>query len=65
MEYDHINIAPTLEVLSRFIYLIDRLFTKMSDLEYIGQRKDNIVISEDQTMKKPKDGGSSSWSIFD
>lgn len=62
--YNHINIIETVEVLGEFISIIDRLFNKMSALEYIGQRKDNIVISEDSVIKKDKPG-KSSWSIFD
>ncbi|APU09420.1 MULTISPECIES: hypothetical protein [Cellulophaga] len=62
--YSHINIAGTVDVLGEFVSIIDRLFNKMSALEYIGQRKDNIVISEDSIIKKDKPG-KSSWSIFD
>ncbi len=62
--YNHMNIAATVDVLGEFISIIDRLFNKMSALEYIGQRKDNIVISEDSVIKKGK-SGKSSWSIFD
>ncbi|MFB9056256.1 hypothetical protein ACFFU9_05815 [Mariniflexile ostreae] len=62
--YNHMDIAVTVDVLGEFISVIDRLFNKMSALEYIGQRKDNIVISEDSVVKRTKPG-KSSWSIFD
>lgn len=64
IQYNHIEIYEILIKLNKFMGIVDRLFKKMSDLEYIGQRKDNIVISEDSTLKRDK-SGNSTWSIID
>lgn len=64
IQYNHIEIQESMKKLNIFMGIVDRLFKKMSDLEYIGQRKDNIVISEDSTLKKDKPNNST-WSIID
>lgn len=65
IQYNHLDIALSINKLKDFVYLLDKLFNKMSDLEYIGQRKDNIVVNEDLDIKKEKKESSGSWSIFD
>ncbi len=63
IQYNHIEINDTIKKLNNFLGIIDRLLKKMSDLEYIGQRKDNIVISEEShSLKKEKE---KIWSILD
>ncbi|WP_407264611.1 hypothetical protein [Tenacibaculum maritimum] len=64
IQYNHIEILETVNKLNKFMGIVDRLFQKMSDLEYIGQRKDNIVISEDSSLRREK-VGDSTWSIID
>ena len=65
LHYNHMNIAPTLNTLQLFITMIHKLFEKMSGLEYIGQRRDNIVVSQELPAQKEKGKNSSIWSMFD
>ncbi|WP_459211970.1 hypothetical protein [Aquimarina rhabdastrellae] len=64
LQYDHNDINKMIDTVDYFIAIIDRLWKRLSDLEYIGQRKDNIVISEESiSIKEPEK--SRSWSIID
>lgn len=65
IQYNHIEIQQTIAKLSQFIAMLEGVFKKMSDLEYIGQRKDNIVISEEVNTTKQERGRNTSWSIID
>lgn len=60
--YDHNDITQTLEKLNQFLGVLKRLWQKLSELEYIGLRKENIVISEETKTLPPR---SSTWSILD
>ena len=60
--YDHNDIAQTLEKLNQFLGILKRLWQKLSELEYKGIRKENIVISEETKVSAPK---SNTWSILD
>ena len=60
--YDHNDIYETLQKTDQFIGIIKKLWKKLSELEYIGVRKENIVISEETKTAAPK---SRSWSILD
>ncbi|MBE7653838.1 hypothetical protein [Tenacibaculum finnmarkense] len=64
MNYNHHEINNTLDKVDYFMAIMDRLWKKLSDLEYIGQRKDNIVISEESMSIKAKPQNKS-WSIID
>lgn len=64
INYSHQNINFTIEKLDYFMAILERLWKKMSDLEYIGVRKDNIVISEDKVSLRDDKKGNS-WSIID
>ncbi len=64
LKYDHLEINNMVEKTDFFIAIIDTLWRKLSELEYIGQRKDNIVISEEK--KTIRDNSQDrSWSIID
>ncbi len=60
--YDHNDIYETLEKSDQFIGILKKLWQKLSELEYIGVRKENIVISEETKTAAPK---SRTWSILD
>ena len=60
--YDHNDINATLDKLDQFSGILKKLWKKLSELEYIGLRKDNIVISEETKTAAPK---SRTWSILD
>lgn len=63
LDYNHMQIRKSCDVLMEFVNMILVLFKKMSELEYIGQRKENIVIGEDNYKKtNDKDKG---WSLID
>lgn len=47
IRYDHIDIASSLEVAGSFISLLRTMFRKMSELEYIGMIRENIVVGDD------------------
>ncbi|MGB0879532.1 MAG: hypothetical protein ACPGTO_03095 [Polaribacter sp.] len=64
LDYNHLEINEAIDKLDYFMAVLERLWKKMSDLEYIGLRKDNIVISEDRVSLK-EDKKDSSWSIID
>lgn len=62
--YDHLNIVEMIKKVDYFIAVMSQLWKKLGQLEYVGQRKENIVISEDrlevkETQKKR------TWSIID
>lgn len=63
IQYDHTDINNAIEKLRNFMSLLDILFKKMSELEYIGQRKDNIVISEDS--QEYENERKKNWNIID
>jgi hypothetical protein len=60
--YEHNDINATIEKLDRFIGMLKKLWQKLSELEYIGVRKENIVISEETKTAAPP---SKTWSILD
>ncbi len=64
MRYTHTEIYNMLKNVDHFIAVIERLWKKLSDLEYIGQRKDNIVVSEDKRALRETQQ-QNSWSIID
>lgn len=63
--YDHNNIRAVMIQLQSFLRTLSELWIRLSTLEYIGQHKENIVISErsyQQETKKKETGG---WTILD
>ncbi|TDQ30357.1 hypothetical protein [Tenacibaculum caenipelagi] len=66
VKYNHIEISETFGVLNKFVTMLERIFKKMSELEYIGQRKDNIVINEESISQfSGSKGRNTTWSIID
>lgn len=64
IQYNHYNIAEPLEVLAHFLKTVNTIWTKMNNLEYIGQRKENIVVKKEDVkpqVEQPK----KRWSILD
>lgn len=63
--YDHNNIRSIMIQMNSFLQIVSELWVRLSTLEYIGQHKENIVISErsyQQETKKKETGG---WTILD
>jgi len=67
IKYNHTEIADTFNTLNKFLITLERVFKKMSELEYIGQPKDNIVINEDSRPQdyKKNEEKRNNWSIID
>jgi hypothetical protein len=64
IQYNHYNIEEPLNVLAHFLKTVNTIWTKMNNLEYIGQRKENIVVKKEdvkQQVEQPK----KRWSIVD
>jgi hypothetical protein len=62
--YEHDNIRTIMLQMESFLRIMSELWHKMSALEYIGQHKENIIVSErmHQTETvKVKNG----WTILD
>lgn len=62
--YDHNNIRSTMIQIESFLQVMSELWLRLSTLEYIGQHKENIVVSERvyQQEQVKKTGG---WTILD
>lgn len=48
--YDHMDIGLSLKVLGEFMTLLSKMFHKMSELEYIGLVRENIVVGEESNL---------------
>lgn len=64
INYDHQDINASLDKVDFFMAVMDKLWKKLSDLEYIGQRKDNIIIGEENLSIKTA-SKNKPWSIID
>lgn len=63
MLYDHTDIRASMIQANTFMYTITELWQRLSTLEYIGQHKDNIVVSE-RTMGS-NTSQTKTWTIMD
>lgn len=62
--YDHNDIKSAMLRVESFMRVLSELWLKLSTLEYIGQHKDNIVVSERKhRQEQPKKSGG--WTILD
>jgi hypothetical protein len=62
--YEHHSIHAVMLQIESFLKVLSELWIKLSQLEYIGQHKDNIVVSERvyrEETEKPRGG----WTILD
>jgi hypothetical protein len=62
--YNHHDIRSVMELVDQFLSVFAALWIKLSTLEYIGQRRENIVVAEKiqkQVLTTPKSG----WTILD
>ncbi|NLC92431.1 MAG: hypothetical protein GX677_03050 [Treponema sp.] len=46
LEYDHENLRTVMLQTERFLTVFSQLWGKLSQLEFIGKHKENIVVSE-------------------
>lgn len=62
--YEHNNIRAVMLQVNAFLRIMSELWLKLSTLEYIGQHKENIVVSErSYQSEQPKRKGG--WSVID
>lgn len=63
INYDHNNCGEHLFEIQRLLMSIEIIFSKLSSLDYIGQRKENIIVNEKDItpISKVKRG----WSLLD
>jgi len=64
LEYNHLEINILFTEIASFLNIIDTLFHKLSELEYVGLIKENIIISEDNNGKA-SENERKSWKVWD
>ncbi|MCT4663704.1 MAG: hypothetical protein N4A45_00555 [Flavobacteriales bacterium] len=64
LEYNHKDIKSSVEKLDFFLAIMHKLWKKLSELEYIGQRRENIVIGEEKHSSFSKEQ-KKTYSILD
>lgn len=62
--YEHNNIRTIMLQMESFLRVMAELWLKLSSLEYIGQHKENIVISE-RTYQADAPKSKGGWIVFD
>ncbi|RNA62459.1 hypothetical protein D1631_11210 [Chryseobacterium nematophagum] len=64
INYDHHNCGEILLSIQQVLKSLETIFSKLSELDYIGQRKENIIVNEQEIISNnlsPKRG----WSVLD
>lgn len=61
--YNHHDIRSSMTVVDEFLRVITALWNKLSTLEYIGQRKENIVVAEQQMVQTVQ--AKRTWTLLD
>lgn len=61
--YEHTDISSSLHTLGAFLSLLERMFHKMGELEYIGLVRENIVVGEESTAS-PQEEKKKKWSFM-
>ena len=62
IQYDHNNLVDSMMKVDEFISTLTKLWTKLSNLEYIGQHKESMIVSE--TPLKSSNTKSERWKLF-
>ena len=63
IKYIHENCGEHLTEIQLFISSLEKVFLKLSELDYIGQRKENIIVNEQEVTPPPK--SNRGWSVLD
>jgi len=61
--YDHKQINNSMLMANEFMNVLVALWNKLSGLEYIGQRKENIVVAEQQVVQQVQ--ARKTWTLLD
>lgn len=64
LSYNHLELNTLFTSIAAFLNVIDTLFHKLSELEYVGLIKENIIISEDNSGKA-SESERKSWKVWD
>ncbi len=64
LSYNHLELNTLFVSIAAFLNVIDTLFHKLSELEYVGLIKENIIISEDNNGKA-SESERKSWKVWD
>lgn len=64
IEYKHTDIRQTLKSIISFMKLLEKLFKKMSELEYVGLMRENIILSEDSDGNT-SESDKKSWKVWE
>ena len=54
LKYNHLDIAKTDRVIQRLVTTLDAIIKKMSELDYIGLIRENIIISDDSNTEQER-----------
>ena len=65
LDYRHQDIGASMQHVDRFLTAMDKLWSKLSKLEYIGQRKDSILVQEETGHRPGMPPRNNSWSVID
>lgn len=63
--YQHQNSYESIDSIAKFLDMLGVVWKRLSTLEYIGQRKDNIVITEQSEMRQSSSGIRQKWKTID
>lgn len=61
--YNHQDIYASMSLIEEFLKVMAALWNKLSMLEYIGQRKENIVVAEQQMVQQVQ--AKRTWTLLD
>lgn len=61
--YDHYNMQLSMEQVLECMQVLSALWSKLSSLEFIGQRRENIVVAEQKIIEQTK--ARNTWSLLD
>ena len=64
ISYDHHNIRMVMEQIELFLSEFSQLWIKLSELEYVGQHKENIIVAE-KVRKVERGPSKATWTILD
>lgn len=64
IKYEHTNIQPSISKIIDYLEITEMVWNKMNSLDFIGQRKENIVVTK-QTIQQKEEVAKKRWSILD
>ena len=63
LKYNHLDIEKANQVILNLVHMFDTIIKKMSELDYIGLIRENIIISDDSNAEQEKT--KKKWRILD